>query len=231
MKKFLTIAALAFLTFSCSDDDESNGPNLSDNPEAIAAHDDSAMGIYKGVFVGSSGTVHLNLNNDEDNVLEATMVIDGTEYNFTTTETITDGQMVEDLTFTNGNMSFDFYAGADGSGAELYNINFPSHPNATVIILKEYSDDQVEVFTGTYSGDDSGVFNLIFQGGFIYGLSRSNDPNADANFLEATMNAQSDITGSFDGGAFTGERNGNGISGDWMNLASESGTWTGSRKL
>ena len=229
MKKLFMMAAVAFLSFSCSSDDDS-GPSFSNDPEANAAFDDSAQGIYKGVFVGSSGVVYVNINNDEDDDLSVKMIIDGTTHIFSTEETITPGESIDGLTFTNGDMSFDFYANADGSDAEIYNVNFPDHPNAFVILGKEYSDSLVEVFQGTYSGDDSGVFNLLMRDGFMMGLSKSND-SPDANYLEASMDSEGMIMGTFDGGAFSGDRDGDKISGEWINMDAEGGTWTGRRKL
>ncbi|HEX9979776.1 MAG TPA: hypothetical protein VGB50_04335, partial [Flavobacterium sp.] len=74
MKKILLIAMTFLLITSCSEDSSSGG-NLSDTPDANAEHDTSNFGIYKGVFVGSSGVVTVNINND--NSITAKLRING----------------------------------------------------------------------------------------------------------------------------------------------------------
>lgn len=211
---------------SCSSDDDS-GTSLSNTPEAKVAYDNSNYGIYKGVFVGSSGTVLININNEGE--IFAELVIDGNSSTYTTTETVTQGTTIYDLTFTNGSSSFDFYVDANGNYAEVYDISINGHPNASIYVVKEYSDALVECFKGTFNGDDTGVFNFIITDGEINGLGKPNGSTESVELFGIITN--NTISGSFEGGSFSGTRNNNSISGSWENSFMESGNWSGSRKL
>lgn len=226
MKKILTLALLTILFISCSSDDDSGTP-LPTAPEAQAQYDNSNYGLYKGVFVGSSGVVVININNNGE--VNAKLVIDGTSHDFTTTETVNENSAINGLTFTMGGMSFDFNVGSDGSFPYVNNINMSGHPNAAIEVVKEQSDMLVECFKGTYNGDDSGVFNIIIAGDQITGIGSSND-DGEPFYLDGVKSGNS-ITGYFDGGGFTGTDNGNSVSGTWENMFEESGNFTGQRKL
>ncbi|RZJ29970.1 MAG: hypothetical protein EOO48_06200 [Flavobacterium sp.] len=227
MKKFMMFSLLGLFFVSCSSDDSGSGPELVSSPDAKAAYDNSNFGIYKGVFVGSSGVVFIDINNN--GALTATMNIDGTTHNFTTTETTTEGSAINGLTFTSGSMSFDFNVDNTGDSPYLTNMNFPGHPNADVYLLKEYSDALVECYKGTFSGDDSGVFNLIISDGEIYGLAKS-DGDDSALEIDGSVTG-SNISGTFENGGFVGTKSGNSVSGTWQNIANESGNFSGQRKL
>lgn len=226
MKKLFFTLILGTLFLSCSSDD-SSGPTLSDTPDAKAQYDNSNYGIYKGVFVGSTGTILLNINNE--GILSATLTIDGTTKTYTTTETVTEGTTINNLTFTNGSSSFDFSTDATGMFPTVTAINISGHPNARIAVVKEYSDSLVKCYVGTFSGDDSGTFNLIIEGNEIGGLAKSVGDDASIN-LSGTLTGNN-LAGVFEGGAFVGTKNNNNISGTWNNTLSESGSWSGTRKL
>ncbi len=226
MKKLFLFLILGTLTLSCSSD-SSSGNSISNTPEAKSQYDNSNFGIYKGVFVGSSGTVHIDINNN--GTVVASLVIDGTTFTYTTTETVTLNSAINGLTFTNGSSSFDFSVDATGNSATISNIVISGHPNANIYIVKEFSDALVKCYTGSFSGDDSGVFNLIVSDGEINGLAKSNSGNESINLQG--LEANNVITGSFSGGTFSGNVSGNNISGTWQNISSESGNWSGTRKL
>jgi len=226
MKKLFLFLILGMLTLSCSSD-SSSGNSISNTPEAKSQYDNSNFGIYKGVFVGSSGTVNININNN--GTIVAILVIDGVSFTYTTTESVTLNSVINSLTFTNGSSSFDFSVDASGNSATITNIVISGHPNANMQIVKEFSDALVKCYTGSFSGDDSGVFNLIVSEGEINGLAKSNSGSESINLQG--LEANNVITGSFSNGTFTGNVSGNNISGTWHNTNSESGNWSGSRKL
>ncbi len=230
MKKFLLSVLTAFVILSCSSDDNSSGsnPNLVSAPEAKIEYNDSNFGMYKGVFVGSSGVIKVNINNDE--TISAILTIDGTAKTFTTSETVTLDQEISGLTFTNGNDSFDFNVSASGLNPYISDLTVEGHPFSNIEIIKEYSDAQVMCYTGTYNGDDSGVFNLIKIENSLYGLAKANDAE-NTLFIEGSIDDNENISGIFEGGVFTGELNGNSMSGQWVNQSQESGNWSGNRKL
>jgi hypothetical protein len=226
MKKLFLALFLGVLSFSCSSDD-SSGTSLSNTPEAKAEFDNSNFGIYKGIFVGSSGNILININNEGE--VFAELVIDGNSSTYTTTETVTENTSINDLTFTNGSSTFDFYVSSTGDFAEVYNIDISGHPNASIYVIKELSDALVECFQGTYNGDDSGVFNFIISEEEINGLAKSNESSESIELVGIVSN--NTITGGFEGGSFSGSRSGNNLSGSWENSFSENGNWTGKRKL
>lgn len=232
MKKIILLLFLSIFSFSCnsSDDSSSSATNdgLTNTPEAKAEYDGSNFGIYKGIFVGSSGTVYVNINNTGS--ISAKLVIDGTTHNFTTTESITEGLAINSLTFTSGTNSFEFNATATGEEPLIENIIINGHPNPYIQIFKEYSFAQIKCYLGTYTGDDSGVFNLATTAdGYALGLVVPNGETS-AIYLDGTI-TETSLNGTFEGGIFSGTISGNTISGTWQNSVPENGTWSGTRKL
>jgi hypothetical protein len=226
MKKLFLLFALVAVTFSCSSD-SSSSTSMTNTPDAKSQFDSNNYGIYKGVFVGSTGTVLININND--GVLTASLTIDGSVTTYTTTETVTLASTITGLTFTNGSSSFDFNVGDGGSDPTVSNINISGHPNASIVVLKEFSDSLVQCYVGTYSGDDSGTFNLVIEGNNLGGLAKSTGDSSSIGLTGALTGTS--IVGSFDGGTFVGTQSNNSISGTWQNSFPESGSWSGTRQL
>ena len=110
MKKINVLSLiLTFFLNSCLSVEEPNIiiPNFVETPEASELFNTSNFGIYKGVFVGSSGIVLINLNNN--NTISASLKIDGVNYIFSTNESITENQQTE-INFTNNdNTSYSMY--------------------------------------------------------------------------------------------------------------------------
>ena len=222
MKKLFFFLITGLLFISCSSD-SSSGTNLSNTPAAKAEFDNSNFGIYKGVFVGSTGIVIVNINND--GTLNATLVIDGTTYNYTTTETVTLNTAITGLTFTNGNSSFDININASGGQISITNININGHPNADIIVVKELSTSLVKCYQGTYTGGSSGTFNFIVTGYELHGLAFETGDSDSTELGGEVYNNQ--INGVFTGGTFTGTINGNNFGGTWS--GNNTGNWSGSR--
>lgn len=233
MKKIILLLVFSIALSGCSDDSNDNNTppddsTLSTAPEAKVEYDASNYGVYKGIFVGSTGTVYVNINNSGS--VSAKMIIDGTAYTFTTSESVTNGQNITALTFSNGSSSFDFTVLADGENPLIDNLNISGHPNATVQIFKEYSFAHIKCYLGTFSGDSSGVLNIATTSdGYVLGLALPNDQTY-AIYMDGSITGNS-ISGTFEGGSFTGTINNNAISGTWQNSVPENGTWTGTRKL
>ncbi len=227
MKKIIALSLIGLFFMSCSKDDSNSSTPLTSTPDAKAEFDTSNYGIYKGVFVGSSGIVTININNA--GTISATLVIDGTSYTYTTTEAVTAGSTISNLTFTNGSSSFDFNVSGNGGFPEITNVNIVGHPNATIELIKEYSDAIAKCYEGTYTRDASGVFNLIISDGYVHGLARDTG-DTEAIGLQGGLSGTT-ITGSFEGGTFTGTVNGNSVSGTYINEVPESGNWSGHRSL
>jgi hypothetical protein len=231
MKKIITLAVIGLFFLSCSNDHSSSNPNpLPETPQAKAAFDNSNFGIYKGVFVGSSGVISVNIKND--GTISAKLILDGTTYNFTTTGNVIQNQVIVKITFKSGNMSFDFAADADGSNAIISNIEIEGHPLAHIEILKEKSYAIIKCYQGTYSGTDSGVFNVYISNGYIYGLIKPEDSSQSAA-IYGTVTNDITISASIFKTTISGSVNGDNINGTWIDTEDpiEKGTWSGHRTL
>ena len=236
MKNILLIV-IFILVASCSSDDnpapqnpvEVDNSGLTMTPTANIQFNGSNFGIYKGVFVGSSGTIVIDVNNSA--FINATLTVEGVQYLFTTDEQVTLDQPIVGLTFTDGINSFDFNVDANGMNAQLSLIYVEAHQFGNIEVVKEYSDALVRCYTGTFSGDQSGIFNLIRIENSLYGLQKY---PADANsyYIQGTINpANLNIAGSTENITFSGTASGGTLQGTWQSADAQSGTWTVSRTL
>ncbi|ADY54099.1 hypothetical protein Pedsa_3570 [Pseudopedobacter saltans DSM 12145] len=135
-------------------------------PEGKAANDNSSKGIYKGVIIGSSGTIKFDIANTSSNSITATMVIDGKTVTLTTTTAWNAGQLYVAPfkgTLNGQEVTINFSVGASGSGATITSATIPGHANAIFSIAKETSTALVRCFEGTYetSNNEKGTFNII----------------------------------------------------------------------
>jgi len=232
MKKIKVLSLiLTFFLNSCLSVEEPNIiiPNFVETPEASELFNTSNFGIYKGVFVGSSGIVLINLNNN--NTISASLKIDGVNYIFSTNESITENQQTE-INFTNNDNSFVFNVSSTGTNPEISNLSIQGHPNAETILVKETSERLTKVFEGTYNGidnDDAGVFNAIVSGSEMYVLAFSTMYSV---FYTANGSVNNEnITGVTSTGTnFTGIIENDKMNGSWNNSQSnENGNWNAER--
>ena len=232
MKKLFALLFIGIFCISCSSDNDSDGGTvLSNTPLAKAEYDASNLGIYKGVFTGSSGVILVNVMNDGN--INATMNLDGTVHTFTTTEAVTADGDINNLTFTSGAMSFDLSISQNGDSIQTSSLIFPGHPSATLYVVKEYSDALVTCYQGTFSGTSTGIFNFIVIDNSIAGLAY-NPTDDDLSFIQGVITG-TNVNGLIDEteGTFSGTVSGNSIGGNWTvtNPDPGSGTWTGQRTL
>lgn len=233
MKKLLVLLFAGLIFTACSSDSNTPaGPTLSDTPTAKIQFNDTNFGIYKGIIVGPTGLITLNIKND--GFLNATVVLDGVSYLFTSDGAVTEGQDITDLVFTNGDKSFAVSISADGTDISETAINFPGYSSADILITKEYSDAQVTCYQGTYSGDLTGVFNFLAIGNYVYGISLGSD-GLNNYFIQGTRTGNT-LTGTYEEpmGAFSGSFTGTTASGNWQDTtpsSSDSGTWSSQRTL
>ena len=232
MKKINVLSLiLTFFLNSCLSVEEPNIiiPNFVETPEASELYNTSNFGIYKGVFVGSSGIVLINLNNN--NTISASLKIDGVNYIFSTNESITENQQTE-INFTNNDNSFVFNVSSTGTNPEITNLSIQGHPNAETILVKETSERLTKVFEGNYNGidnDDAGVFNAIVSGSEMYVLAFSTMYSV---FYTANGSVNNEnITGVTSTGTnFTGIIENDKMNGSWNNSQSnENGNWNAER--
>ncbi len=216
-----------FLVASCSTSDSSK--ELTSTPMAKAQFDNSNYGVYKGVFIGSSGTIILDISNSSDS-FTATLIIDGVTHNFITNETIQQNQTTT-INFNEGNNSFTFTVSATGNNPTITDLIINGHPDAAILVVKETSTDLIKCFEGTFAGDYTGTFNAVIYGNVIKGITRATsevqivtaDGTVDNNQINAMGNASN-------GATFIGNMNGNTITGTWI-IAEDNtnGTFTGVR--
>jgi hypothetical protein len=232
MKKIILSGVLLLLTIyftSCSKKSETDTPidTLTQTPTAKAQFDNSNFGIYKGVFVGSSGYIIVDISNSGTTL--ATLIVNGVVYNFTTSQTVTQGQTTT-LSFVSGTSSFTFTVSANGANPTITNLNINGHPNAAILVVKETSTAIVKCFEGNYIGGDAGIFNAVIYNNLIKGLAKSNS-NVIYIVSGTVNNNQINATGSVSSGAtFVGQLSGMNTSGTWTNGASAlNGNWTGVR--
>lgn len=171
-------------------------------PEALAEYDATSKGIYKGTVIGSSGTIKFSVQNGGNDIV-ATLIIDGTTANLTSSVNWISGQAyVAPFTGTiNGQpASITFSVNADGSNPVITSSDIPGHSNAVFTLVKETSNALIECFEGTYESTkpESGTFNIILSRtlGKWGGIAR-----------KSSGGNQSDINGIIDNGTIKDEDN------------------------
>ncbi|MBK6381989.1 MAG: hypothetical protein IPP02_04440 [Chitinophagaceae bacterium] len=236
MKYSIILIAIIIVFFSCNKKDSSPA-TPAEKPLAIASYDNSNYGIYKGVFIGSTGNVVINVNND--NTLNAVLKIDGTTATYTSTQTIVQNQ-ASTINFVSGSNSFTFSVAATGGNPVISNINIAGHPAAGMSVLKEKSDSLVKCYEGTFTGGSTGTFNMEIKNNLMNGLynevGATNPPpkmNGTITNNQLTASAPTDPQPgqcSYAGTTISGTISANGqtISGTYSNCYG-SGTWTGTR--
>ena|SRR5690554_132183 len=227
-KKMAVMASVLMLSFTvfmagCSkDDDNGNGKGnpqahlcetCPSAPEALAEHDSSSKGIYKGVVIGSSGTIKFNVANNNSDIT-AILTLDGETYTLTSDVTWENGQSY-DAWFTgeiNGQMAaVNFYVKANGTEPQILSSNIPGHPSAVFTLVKETSDALIEGYEGTFSktNSESGTFNILVSRvlGKWGGISRENGTD-DIDNISGTISADGtlkDLKHNYTVGKLTGE--------------------------
>jgi hypothetical protein len=207
-------------------------------PEAVAANDNTSKGIYKGIIVGSSGTIKFDIGNT-DSTLKAYMTIDGVTVTLTATVKWAAGtSYVSPFTGTmNGSdVSITFSVDQTGANPTVTAMNIPGHPNASLAISKETSTSLVKCFEGTYTNattGKNGTFDLVLNTTLKKWYARSKEDGAtSAGPLEGVFenNKLSFTNGSDVNGSATLSGD-NIIDGTWSSGKPENGTWQGKRTL
>lgn len=241
-KSLLFLLPLAVFMFSAckkSGDNNQSDDRLPDTPIAKAVYNNSNFGIYKGVFIGSTGNIEINVNND--NTLKAVLEIDGVTSTYTSAQTVAQNQ-ASTITFTSGVNSFVFSTTATGSNPTITGITIAGHPNSGISLLKEKSDSLVKCYEGTFkSSRSSGTFNMVINAGVMSGVynevgATSAPPKMNGSVTNNQLSAFSEDPDiylpqcTYKGTSITGAISANGqtISGTYSNCYG-SGTWTGER--
>lgn len=227
----LTWAMVIGFAISCSDDEEKpyQCTDCALTPEAVAANDNSGKGIYKGLFVGSSGTIKFNIANS-GSTIDAVLILNDVTIPLTTTATYDIANGFEGY-FTNSTsgVSIGFYVTADGLDYAVFDLEIDGHPDAMIEVVKELSTALVKVFEGTYSGDGNGTFNMLVRGSEWEVL-------IDEGYLfSGAIDEGGNLSCDFDDCEFievTGKIIGDMASGNWSsNFDDDNGKWKAERTL
>jgi len=231
MKKLFCYLVACVMLISCSKDDDKNETD-GNTPTAKATYDSKNYGIYKGVFVGSTGNILINFKND-GSTLSATLVIDGKSYTYTSANSTTEGAN-STITFRYNNDYFDFKVNSDGSNPTVSNLHISGHSNAIVQILKEESTAQAICFEGTFTEQGgNGTLNVVIKKDKITGLFIPADFQPIPPLTGSVTN--NNITATIGEGpdriaTITGVVSGNNITGNWSS-GTGSGTWQAHKTL
>jgi hypothetical protein len=234
--KTLQVSLFLLITFAllqgCKKEENASptqpGKTFASTPEAKPVNDTKSGGIYKGTFVGSSGSIKVVL---QDNTISILLTFNNVTRTLTTNglSSWSSGQAISNVTFTSGDWSVVLSVNADGSNPNVV-ITIPNHANIGVSLIKETSTELVRVFEGTFTGSQTGVWNLVIQGSSIKGIGRANGDTSN-EFINGTLTGNSIILKNSDNEVVGGGTlSGNSISGSWNNGVA-GGNWSGSRTL
>lgn len=235
MKKLLSyLLAMVFLVAftHCNDDDDDEKPAYTCTscvtaPEALAVHDNSAKGVYKGIVVGSSGTINISVENG-NSFSTATLTIDGKTATLSASTTVVADQDFETVfsgMLEGQETTIGFYVDADGSFPYITFADIPGHENAEIGIVKELSTALIESFEGSYKGSSSGTFNMV--------ISRSQNlwgAVSEDDYIDGTISGKSMTGTNYDEDSdVTGTLAGHTASGSWQADNGDNGTWEAKR--
>ncbi len=203
-------------------------------PDALPANDGNSKGVYKGIVIGSTGTVRFSIQNGTNDIT-ATLVIDGVTTTLTSSIAWVSGEPYV-APFTgelNGQpASVTFSVQADGSSPVITSADIPGHPNSVFTLVKETSNALVECFEGTYSSTrpETGTFNILLSRaiGKFGGMSRE-----DGTAEETDVNGTIDQSGTIkdEDGHVLGTLSGDTISGSFTDSNGATVTINGKRTL
>lgn len=204
---WLVIPSLLFgiVLISCSKDDSAPDSSYTcltckTTPDALVANDASVKGVYKGIVVGSTGTISINIQNGSS-AITATMILDGVSVALTSNVAVVDGQSYVAPftgTFNGSAISMTFSVGSGGTSPTIISSSIPGHPNTVFVLSKETSTSLIEAFQGTYTYDgQTGVFNIVIARSVSkWGYAEKNDQTGATSSGSGTMNSDGQLIDS-----------------------------------
>ncbi|MCC6185649.1 MAG: hypothetical protein IT256_00705 [Chitinophagaceae bacterium] len=202
-------------------------------PEAKAANDASSKGIYKGIIIGSTGTVKFDISNDLSTIT-AVLQIDGKTGTLTSAVSWVAGtSYIADFTgsFDGSPVTVKFSVDASGANPKVISSSIPGHTSAAFIIDKEKSSGLLECFEGTYTSSkpENGTFNILVSRklGKFGGITReTGDTSTDD--VDGTIDASNNIVS---GSVTMGKLSGDEITGTFKDNNGNTITINGKRTL
>lgn len=239
----LLIAMSLFLvTYSCKkeEDKTTNTPakpytcsSCNTTPEAKAVNDASSKGIYKGIIIGSTGTIKFDISND-NTLITAVLQIDGKTGTLSSAVSWVAGTAyIADFTgtFDGAAVTVKFKVDASGANPVIISSNIPGHTSAVFIIDKEKSSSLLECFEGTYTttAPENGTFNILISRplGKFGGIAKE-DGETDTDDIDGTIDASNNLMMD---GTNIGKLSGDEISGSFKDSNGSTVTIKGRRTL
>lgn len=232
----LPIFLIGILFVSCSKNDDTTTYSCiacKTMPDALAENDASIKGVYKGIIIGSTGTISINIQNGS-NTITATMVLDGVSVTLTSNVGVVNGQSYVAPftgTFNGSPISVTFSVGLSGANPTMVSSSIPGHPNAVFKLVKETSTSMIEAFEGTYSVSDGekGVFNLVLSRAISkFGYIARENGQTETNTGDGKVNTNNELV---EDGLVLGKISGDEISGSFKNSDNFTVTISGKRTL
>jgi hypothetical protein len=201
----VALALIVTATFSCSKSKESNKTpaytctNCKTTPDAVAANDASNKGVYKGIIIGSSGTIKFDLANSGATL---TATFTGTLTASVTTQNGDNYVSAFTGTWSGQPVTVTFSVGAGGQNPTVTAFNIPGHASATFTLAKETSNALIECFEGTYDSTrpETGTFNLLLSRSLkLFGGASRKTGSSQSNSFHGSINSNSELVDA-DGG-------------------------------
>lgn len=203
-------------------------------PQAKAAYDASSKGVYKGIVIGSTGTIKFDISNDTT-LITAVLTLDGITATLTSAVTWTAGtSYIADFTGTfNGSpVTVKFQVDATGTNPIILTSSIPGHPGASFTLEKEKSTALLECFEGTYSTTkpETGTFNILLSRKLAKfgGASRKSGSMESEDIEDGTIDASSNL---YMDGTLIGKLSGDNIDGSFKDSNGSTVTIKGKRTL
>lgn len=181
-KSACLVLVLSVFLFSCNTEKVQPEPEpvieIEDQASAKPADDNKATGVYKGTFVGSTGTFKLIVQLD---MIVGYLTVDGMNYVLRSTDisaadlsgAITNALFTDHFNYA----KLWFSVEADGSNPTA-TLELEGHTNVQVVVLKESSASQVRVYEGyRYKSIpalgivEKGLFNITLDADSILGAA------------------------------------------------------------
>lgn len=234
---FLSIVSISFN--SCSKDSSSDPAyeclTCASVPDALAENDASAKGVYKGIVVGSTGSLYIDIQNGSSTIT-GTLVLDGTSVALTSSVAYVDGQpYLAPFTGTyNGSpISITFSVGLSGTTPTVISSDIPGHPNTVFTLYKETSTSLIEAFEGVYTKPGkTGTFNILLSRGLNLwgGIAKGNEAGAEVDEVDGSINSNNQLVEGSNG-TILGTLSGDEINGSFQDGNGDTVTIHGERTL
>lgn len=166
LKQSLIIITALILTtvVACKKDDKKPEDKLkyTTSAETKPEFDNTNFGVYKGVIIGSSGTIKIEIKNGNDDV-KITVNYNGKTDELFTTSAMILGQPINNAYFTGAFTKLYFSANAAGGEVKIGNLRINDSLKYAYAI-HENSTSQISVYEGNFVNEDYieyGTFNAM----------------------------------------------------------------------